>query len=186
MLSITDLKTGTKFSLDGDPYSVISYYHSKMGRGGAVVKTKIKNLRTGSTIDKTFQGADKVDEADLSKKTATYLYNDGAEAFFMDAETFDQFSLPFAKISDQLMYLVENSPVDILYFGEEPLSVELPIKMKFLVTSAPPAVKGNSAGAITKRVTLETGTDVDAPIFIKDGDFLIIDTRDGSYVERAN
>lgn len=185
MLSITDLKTGTKISLDKDPYIVVSYYHSKMGRGGAVVKTKLKNLRTGSTIDKTFQGADKVDEADLSKKAATYLYTDADGANFMDTETYDQFSLPADKIADQRQFLIENSDVDILYYDNEPLAVELPIKMTFKVVSAPPAVRGNTASAVTKRVTLETGAIVDAPAFINDGDFLVIDTRDGKYVERG-
>lgn len=186
MLSITDLKTGTKLTLDNDPYIVVSYYHSKMGRGGAVVKTKLKNLRSGSTIDKTFQGADKVEEANLSKKAAMYLYSDEADAYFMDNETFDQFSLPLAKIGTQKQYLVENSNVDILYFDSEPLNIELPIKMTFKVTSAPPAVKGNSAGSITKKVTIETGAIVDAPIFIKDGDKIIVNTADGGYVERAS
>lgn len=185
MLSITDLKTGTKFSMDNDPYIVVSYYHSKMGRGGAVVKTKIRNLRSGSIIDKTFQGADKVGEADLSKKTAMYLYSDEEDAYFMDNESYEQFTLPVEKISEQKQYLIENSNVDILYFGDEPLAIELPIKMKFRVTSAPPAVKGNTAGAVTKKVTLETGAISDVPVFIKEDDIIVVDTRDGSYVERA-
>lgn len=185
MLSITDLKTGAKFSMDNDPYIVVSYYHSKMGRGGAVVKTKIRNLRTGSIIDKTFQGADKVGEADLSKKTAMYLYSDQEDAYFMDNESYEQFTLPIEKINDQKQYLIENSNVDILYFGEEPLAIELPIKMKFKVISAPPAVKGNTAGAVTKKVTLETGAISDVPVFIKEDDVIVVDTRDGSYVERA-
>ncbi len=186
MLSITDLKTGTKFSMEGDPYIVISYSHSKMGRGGAVVKTKIKNLRSGSTVDKTFQGADKVDEADLAKREAMYLYSDEADAYFMNNETFDQFTIPLSKIGNQKQYLMENTNIEIIYYEDEPLNIELPIKMKFKVTSAPPAVRGNSAGAITKRITLETGTMVDAPIFIKDEDYIILDTRDNSYVERAS
>lgn len=185
MLSITDLKTGTKLTYEGDPYVVISYLHSKMGRGGAVVKTKMKNLRTGSTIDKTFQGADKVDEADLSKKTVMYLYADATHANFMDNDSFEQFTLPIDQIGDQKQYLRENTNVDILYFGDEPLNIELPIKMTFVVTSAPPAVKGNSAGSITKKVTLETDSIIDAPIFIKEGDKIVVDTRDSSYVERA-
>jgi elongation factor P len=156
-----------------------------MGRGGAVVKTKIKNLRTGATFDKTFQGADKVDEADLSKKTVMYLYSDETEAYFMDNESFEQFALPIEKIAAQKTYILENSNVDILFFGDEPLSIELPIKMTFRVISAPPAVKGNTASAVTKKVTLETGIDVDAPVFIKEDDHIIVDTRDGSYVERA-
>ena len=185
MLSITDLKTGVKFSLDGDPYVVVSYSHSKMGRGGAVVKTKIRNLRSGSTVDKTFQGADRVEEADLSKKEAMYLYSDETDAYFMNNESFDQFTIPIDKIGSQKQYLLENTNVEILYYENEPLGIELPIKMKFKVVSAPPAVRGNSAGAITKKVTLITGTTVDAPIFIKDDDEIIVDTRDNSYVERA-
>jgi elongation factor P len=185
MLGITDLKTGTKLTLDNDPYVVISYSHSKMGRGGAVVKTKLKNLRTGGTIDKTFQGADKVDEADLSKKTVMYLYSDDSDAYFMDNESYEQFTLPLSKIGSQKQFLVENSNVDILYFQDQPLNIELPIKMAFEVVSAPPAVKGNSAGAITKKVTLSTGAIVDAPIFIKEGDKIVVNTSDGSYVERA-
>jgi len=185
MLGITDLKTGTKISYEGDPYVVVSYSHSKMGRGGAVVKTKLKNLRSGATIDKTFQGADKVDEARLDKKTAMFLYADEENANFMDNETFDQFTIPVAKIGDQKKYLIENANVDILTYENEPLNIELPIKMAFQVISAPPAVKGNTASAVTKKVTIETGAIVDTPVFIKESDKIVVDTRDGSYVERA-
>jgi len=185
MLSITDLKTGTKIAMENDPWVVLSYSHSKQGRGGAVVKTKLKNLKTGATIDKTFQGADKLDEADLSKKKASYLYSDNENAFFMDSESFEQFEIPLLKISEEKKYLIENSPIDILNYNNEPINIELPIKMTFVVTSAPPAVKGNSAGSITKKVTIETGAQVDAPIFIKENDKIVVDTRSGSYVERA-
>lgn len=185
MLSITDLKMGTKIELEGDPFSVISYYHSKMGRGGAVVKTKLKNLRTGGVIDKTFQGADKVEEADLAKKSATYLYSDQKSGFFMDGETYEQFEIDNEKIADEKKFLVENSPVDLLYFKGQPINIELPIKMTFVVTSAPPSIKGNSAGTVNKRVTIETGTLIDAPLFIKEGDKIVVDTRTCSYVERA-
>lgn len=185
MLSITDLKTGTKISLDNDPYMILSYSHSKMGRGGAVVKTKLKNLKTGATIDKTFQGADKIDEASLSKKSATYLYADNENAYFMDSSTYEQFEINKKIVSDSLKYLVENSPVDILYYNNDPINVELPIKMNFKVISAPPGIKGNSSGGVTKKVTLETNLEVDVPLFIKEGDKIVIDTRDASYVERA-
>lgn len=185
MLSITSLKTGTKISLENDPYVVLSYYHSKQGRGGAVVKTKLKNLRTGGVIDKTFQGADKVEEADLSKQKTTYLYSDETNSYFMDGNTFDQFEISLEKVGDSKKYLVENSSVDILYYKNEPLNIELPIKMSFVVISSPPSVKGNSAGSVNKKVTIETNAVLDAPLFIKEGDKIIVDTRDGSYVERA-
>ena len=185
MLSITNLKTGTKITLENEPYTVLSYSHSKMGRGGAVVKTRLKNLKSGSVIDKTFQGADKIEEAELSKKSSAYLYSDEQSAFFMDNESYEQFEIPLSKVGDDKNYLIENSNVDILYFNSEPINIELPIKMSFKVVSAPPAVKGNSAGSITKKVVLETGAQVDAPIFIKEGDKIVVDTRTGSYVERA-
>jgi elongation factor P len=186
MLSITNLKTGTKITLDNDPWVVLSYSHSKMGRGGAVVKTKLKNLKSGSVIDKTFQGADKIEDADLSKKSATFLYCDEEKAYFMDAESYDQFEIEKNIVSDNLKYLVENSNVDILYFNNTPINIELPIKMNFKIQSAPPGVKGNSAGSVTKRAILETGAFVEVPLFIKEGDKIVVDTRDGSYVERAN
>lgn len=185
MLSITSLKVGTKITYLGDPYIVLSYYHSKQGRGGAVVKTKLKNLKSGAVIDKTFQGADKVEDATLTKKNTTYLYSDDTNAFFMDAETYDQFEISLEKVGEDKKYLVENANVDLLYYNNEPINIELPIKMTFAVTSAPPAVKGNSAGSITKKVTIETGAQVDAPIFIKEGDKIVVDTRTNSYVERA-
>ncbi len=186
MLSITDLKTGARLAYEGEPYVVLSYSHSKMGRGGAVVKTKLKNLKTGRVIDKTFQGADKVEEADMAKRKATYLYSDEQSAYFMDNENYDQFEIPLSKVSGGRNYLVENSPVDILYFQNEPINLELPIKMPFAVVSAPPGVRGNSAGTVTKKVAIETGAQIDAPLFIKEGDKIVVDTRDGSYVERAN
>lgn len=185
MLSITNLKTGTKITLSEEPYVVLSYSHSKMGRGGAVVKTKLKNLKTGSVIDKTFQGADKIEEASLVKKNATYLYSDENNAYFMDPETYDQFEISLEKVSEDKKYLIENSNVDIIYFNNEPINIELPIKMTFRVVSAPPAVKGNSAGSVTKKITIETGAQVDAPLFIKENDKIVVDTRSGSYVERA-
>lgn len=185
MLSITDLKTGTKIAMEKDPWIVLSYSHSKQGRGGAVVKTKLKNLKTGAVIDKTFQGADKVEPANLSKKKATFLYCDENATYFMDNESYDQFEIELKKIGDDKKYLIENSNVDILYFGNEPINIELPIKMIFKVISAPPGVKGNSAGTVTKRVTLETGISIDAPLFIKENDHIVVDTRNGSYVERA-
>jgi elongation factor P len=156
-----------------------------MGRGGAVVKTKLKNLKTGGVIDKTFQGADRVSEADLAKRGATYLYSDDAKAYFMDGETYDQFEIDLSKVGNDKNFLVDNSPVDILFYENEPINIDLPIKMAFKVISAPPGVKGNSSGTVTKKVTLETGAQIDTPLFIKEGDKIIVDTRSATYVERA-
>jgi len=185
MLAITDLKNGTKFIYESDPYVVLSYSQSKMGRGGSVVKVKIKNLINGNVLSKTFQGAEKFDAADLSRKKANFLYADENHAYFMDLENFDQFSIPLPQIGDQKAYLKEGSDIDVLLFNNTPINIELPIKMKFMVVEAPPAIKGNSAGSVTKKVKIEGGTEIDSPIFIKSGDIIVVDTRDKSYVERG-
>ncbi len=185
MLAITDLKNGTKFTYEGDPYVVLSYAQSKMGRGGSVVKVKIKNLITGAVIQKTFQGADKFEAADLVRRKANFLYCNEDQANFMDLENFDQFSIPLIQIGNQQSYLKEGTDIDILLFNNAPINIDLPIKMKFMVTQAPPAIKGNSAGAITKKIQIEGGAEIDAPIFVKQGDIIVVDTRDGSYVERG-
>ena len=186
MISITDLKVGTKIIIDGDPCVVTFSEHSKQGRGGAVVRTRLKNLITGNTISKTFQGAEKVEPADLSHKSAQFLYSDNEKAYFMDNSNFEQFELPITKLADQIGYLTENSPTEILYFNDEPISLELPIKMTFEVTDAPPSVKGNSAGTVTKLVTINTGGHAAVPLFIKPGDKITLDTRTNSYIERTN
>ena len=185
MLSITQLKTNTKIIVDGQPFTVLNYAHHKMGRGGAIVKTKLKNLVNGSTLDKTFQGSDKIDEAVLSNKPATFLYKDSNEYYFMDDDNYEQFSLPEKQISDLVNYLVENTKATILYFDGKPINIELPLKMDFLVTDAPPGVKGNTASGANKSVTIETGIQVQTPLFINNGDRIRIDTRTGQYLERA-
>lgn len=185
MLAITDLKNGTKFIYESDPFVVLSYAQSKMGRGGSVVKVRIKNLKNGTVLSKTFQGAEKFEKADLSRRKASFLYSDEKEANFMDLDNFDQFSIPLAQIGDQQLFLKEGTDIDILLLDSVPINIELPIKMKFMVTEAPPAIKGNSAGAVTKKIKIEGGAEVDAPIFVKQGDIIVVDTRDGSYVERG-
>lgn len=185
MLSITDLKAGTKFIMDGDPYVVLTYAQSKMGRGGSVVKTKVKNLKTGNVLSKTFQGAEKLEPAELERKKATFLYSDDADSNFMDQNTYEQFALSNTQLGDQRNFLREGADVDIIYFKNEAINIDLPIKLTFSVISAPPGVKGNSTSTVTKKVTLETGAQVDTPLFIKEGDKIVVDTRDGSYVERG-
>lgn len=186
MLNLSDLKIGTKIIVGNDPYIVIFSQHSKIGRGGAIVRSKLKNLLTGATIAKTFQGAEKIEEAELRKKSAQFLYADTENAHFMDNENFEQFELKKPLIAEQLNFLSENSPVEILYFREQPINIELPIKMTFEIISTPPGVKGNSAGSVTKLATISTGKQVAVPLFIKEGDKILIDTRTGNYIERTN
>jgi len=186
MFSLTDLKVGTKVIINGDPYVVTFSEHSKIGRGGAVMRTKLKNLVTGAAIEKTFQGSEKIEPAELKHKSAQFLYSDANSAHFMDNSNYEQFEIPINQLADKLKFLVENSPIEILYFAGQPINIELPIKMTFEVTEAPPGVKGNSAGTVTKLVVISTGKQIAVPMFIKEGDKIIVDTRDGSYIERQN
>ena len=149
------------------------------------MKIKIKNLINGNILEKTLQGNDKVENANTEKKKCNYMYSDENNSYFMDNETYDQFSLPLEQLGEKKKFLIDGTDVDTLYFEGKPVSVDLPIKMKLKVISAPPGVKGNSAGNVTKKVTLETGAEISVPMFIKEGEVIIINTDSGEYVERA-
>lgn len=185
MLSLNEIKTGKVILVNSEPYVVTKTDHHKMGRGGAVLKTKLKNLITGNILDKTFQGNDKCEEANTETKKANYMYKDDKEAYFMDNESYEQFSLSVDQVGEKIKFLKEGTDVDTLYFDNRPVAVSLPIKIKLKVTSAPPGVKGNSAGNVTKQIELETGTVINAPMFINQGDEIIINTDTEEYVERA-
>lgn len=185
MLSLTEIKTGKKIIYSGEPYVVMDYQHSKIGRGGAVMRTKLKNLLSGAIIDYTFQGAEKVEEAEISKSHAQYLYRDGEEYQFMDTATYDQFSLPQKVLGNMPQYLIEGTEVSILNWNELPINLELPIKVTLKVTGAPPSIKGDTASGGGKVVTLETGIQITAPLFVKTGDNVIVNTEKGIYVSRA-
>ncbi len=185
MLGITEIKTGKKIIWNGEPYIVLEYQHSKIGRGGAVMRTKMRNLISGASIDYSFQGADKIDEAEISKSHAQYLYQEGDECFFMDTENYDQFSLSRSVLGDSVNYLVDGTEVSILNWNGRPINVEIPVKVTLTVTDAPPGLKGDTASGGDKVVTLETGLQVTTPLFIKVGDRLTINTEKGTYVSRA-
>ena len=186
MLNLNEIKIGKVLQIDGSPYIVIKAGHHKMGRGGAVLKTKLKNLITGNILDKTFQGNERAEAADTQQQQASFMYQDEKNAHFMNNETYEQCSLPLEQIGDRQKFLKEGIDVDILYFNAQPVAVELPVKVALRVVSAPPAVKGNSAGSVTKQIKIETGAIVNAPLFISEGDLIIINTETGEYVERAN
>ncbi|MDD3481168.1 MAG: elongation factor P [Patescibacteria group bacterium] len=184
MLSITDLKTGVIFEIAGEPWQVLEQEHSKTGRAGAVLRTKIKNLETGATVGKTFQGSDKFEPVRIERKKAQYLYLDNG-LVFMDTETYEQFTLGKEVVGNATNFMKEGDEVQLMLYKGRAIAVELPIKVSLKVTEAPEADKGNTATAATKQITLETGYKLNAPMFVKQGDSIIVDTRDGSYVERA-
>ncbi len=186
MLSISQVKTGQIIQLDGDPYEVLKAIHTKPGKGHAILKTKVKNLANGNVLEKTFQGADKIEETDVTESKAQYLYKDNNGFYFMNQESFEQFSLPDEIIGDKSKYLIEGTEISILNYDDKPINISLPIKIDLRVRNAPPGVKGNTADGGTKEVETETGHMVQVPLFINEGDIIKVDTRDGNYVERVN
>lgn len=185
MLDITDLKTGVIIELDNAPYEVVRYQHSKMGRGGAILRTTLKNLLTGANIERTFR-SEKFNEADIARGKAQYLYQNGDVYTFMDSKTFDQFNIQGSILGQNTNFLVEGQEVDLIYFNSNPISIQLPLKMKFKITQTDPAVKGDTVTNPTKNATLETGLVLKVPMFVKEGDTILIDTRNSSYIERVN
>jgi len=186
MLNFNEIKTGKVIKLNAEPYIITRTDHHKMGRGGAVLKIKCRNLINGNVLEKTYQGTEKAEEAETETKKANFMYKDKEEAYFMDNTSYEQFNLPVEEIGEAAEFLKDGTDVDVLYFENKPVSISLPIKMEFKVISAPPGVKGNSAGNVNKQVELETGAKINVPMFINEGDIIRVNTETGEYVERAN
>lgn len=185
MLSLTDIKTGKRILWNGEPYIVLEYQHSFLGRGGAVMRTKLKNLVSGAIIDYTFQDKDKFDEADVVKSKVQYLYRDENGVTFMNMDDFDQFTLSQDIVGNAADYLLEGAEVTLLSWEDKPIAIEMPIKVTLEVKDAPPGIKGDTASGGDKVVTLETGIQLTTPLFIKTGDKVIVNTEKGTYVSRA-
>lgn len=186
MLSMNDLKLGIVIAYDGEPFVIQTTQHVQMGRGSALLRTKMKSLTSGKTLERTFKSGDKVAQADLTRSRANFQYTDGDNFYFMDNESFEQFSLPKNLIGEISNFVSEGSDVDVLNFEGKPVSVKLPPKVDLKVTSAPPGVRGDTAqGNVTKPVTLETGHVVNTPLFVKEGDIIRVNTETGEYVERV-
>ena len=185
MYGINDLKNGTTFELDGQPFVVLDYQHSKQGRSGAVLRTKIKNLITGAIVQRTFSGSEKFSEVQIDRKKVQYLYADSDHYYFMDQNDYSQFDLPAEELGNSIHYLKDGEVVQFQFYDDKPINLDLPVKMDFLVTEAGEGLKGDTASGSTKVVTIETGLKVNVPLFIKEGEKIRINTTDGSYVERA-
>jgi elongation factor P len=185
MLSLSEIKTGKVVLVNNQPYVIVKTDHHKMGRGRAVLKTKLRNLIDGSILERTFQGNEKAEEATTETKKANFLYKDEVNAYFMDNETYEQFNIARDSIGDKIKFMKDGVDVDVLYFQGSPVAIELPIKVELKVTMAPPGVKGNSAGNVTKTIELETGAQIDAPMFIDEGDEIIVNTETWEYVGRV-
>ena len=185
MIDVNELRKGVTFVLDGTLYKVLDYHHQKPGRGNATIRIKARNLRTGGTLEKTFQSGDRVQDARLEFHMIQYLYTDGEFYHFMDTETFEQPALKADVIGEAAGFLKEGMEAKITMYENEPIDIELPTTVDLKVTRAENAVKGDTATGVTKRVTTETGAVVDVPYFVSEGDTIRVDTRDGSYVTRV-
>jgi elongation factor P len=184
MYQPTDLKKGTVCQIDGQPYRVIEYGQKVLGRGGSIVNVKLKNLITGAVIPKTYKGADKIEPAEVRNREVQYLYNDGEAFFFMDPESFEQFELSTDLVDEAKNYLKEGDNLNLQFFGDKVINVELPKNHYLEVTYAEDVVKGDTTSSVLKDATLETGVTVKVPAFIKVGDIISVDTATGEYRER--
>jgi elongation factor P len=186
MLSTTDFRKNLKIEIDGEPYTIVDFQHVKPGKGNAFVRTKIKSLVTGRVLDKTYRSGDKVDKPDLEATDAQYLYSDGEHYHFMNTKTYEQFPVSKDNMGGVESFLREETIVVLLIHNGKPLSIELPNFVELTVTEAEPGIKGDTASGAQKPVTLETGFQVNVPLFINNGDVLKIDTRTGSYSEKVS
>lgn len=185
MISVNDFKTGLSIEVDGDIFSVTDFQHVKPGKGAAFVRSKLKNLRNGNVVEKTFRAGETVARAMIENRQVQYLYNSGNEYTFMDNETYDQFELNKKQLEWELNFLKENMNVNIASYQGEIIGITIPNSVELAVTETEPGIKGNTATGATKNAKLETGLNVQVPLFINEGDVLIIDTREGKYVSRA-
>ncbi|HUT96695.1 MAG TPA: elongation factor P [Dehalococcoidales bacterium] len=186
MIDSGELKKGVTIELDDKLYQVISYQHIKIGRGGAIVKMKLRDIRGGHTIERTFQASEKFKLARLESRIMQYLYNDSDSYYFMDEKTFEQIPMSADQLGDTLNYLKENASVEVTSYQGKLIGVELPITVELEVAETGPGFKGDTATGGTKPAKLETGITIQVPLFINNGDMLKIDTRTGQYLERVN
>lgn len=185
MINVNDFKTGMTIKVDGNLYQVVDFQHVKPGKGAAFVKAKLKNLRTGSTVEITFNSSTKVEPARIERREMQYLYNQSGMYCFMNMETYEQVELSESSIGDGTKYLKENMNVYLTFYEGELLGVDFPDKVELEVTQTEPAVKGNTVNTAMKDATLETGLTVRVPLFVSEGDVVVVSTKDGKYVSRA-
>ena len=185
MISTSDFRKGAKLEYKGEPCEIVEFQHVKMGRGGAVVRTKLKSLRTGNVLEDTFRSGDKFDSPQLEDRKMQYLYEQDGMYYFMDTETFEQVPLTGAQLGETMKYIKENMVVSMLYYKEQPISVEPPMFVELAVVDTEPAFRGDTASGSNKPARLETGAVVKVPFHIMIGDVLRIDTRTCEYMEKV-
>jgi len=185
VVSTNQFRNGMHIEQEGSVWRIVEFQHVKPGKGGAFVRTKLKNLDSGAVVDKTFRAGEKFNRVHTEVKNVQYLYEDGSEAHFMDEETYEQFGLPRASVSDALEFLQPSSSVQMLTVDGKPAGVQLPASVELTVTETEPGVKGDTVSNVTKPATLETGAVVQVPLFVNVGDRVKVDPREARYISRA-
>ena len=186
MASTADFKNGLVLNIDGQLWTIIEFQHVKPGKGPAFVRTKLKNVLSGKVVDKTYNAGVKVETATVDRRDTTYLYRDGNDFVFMDSQDYEPHSLPESLVGDAANFLLESMPVQIAFNEGAPLYIELPTTVELVVASTEPGLQGDRSSAGTKPATLETGAEIQVPLFINTGDKLKVDSRDGNYLGRVN
>ena len=185
MISTSDFRKGLRLKVEGELYYIVDFQHGRTAQRRAQVWTKLKNIKTGAVLERTFSAGETFEEPDFEEKSMQFLYASGEEYSFMDMKTYDQITLTEEQLGDYKWYLKEGSEYRIMFFEGNPVSVDIPTSVVLKVTSTEPAIKGDSVTNIMKNATLETGLVVKVPLFIKEGELVKIDTRTGEYIERA-
>jgi elongation factor P len=185
VISTNELKNGMTLNIDGNLFNVVEFQHVKPGKGGAFVRTTLKNARTGAVVDRTFRAAEKVERAIVDKREMQYLYNDGTGYVFMDTQNYDQVHVSEASLGDASGYLIESANAVLLMHGTEIIGVELPASVELDVTQTEPGIQGDRVSGARKPATLQTGLVIQVPLFVEIGDRLKVDTRSGDYITRA-
>lgn len=185
MINVNDIKNGVTIMIEGQIYQVVEFLHVKPGKGSAFMKTKLRNLRTGGIVEKTFNTNVKFEKANINKQNVQYLYNTGDVYFFMNMDTFEQLELSATQVGDNKNYLIENMSVYVILYEGELLGIDLPDKVEFTVVETEPAVRGNTTNNALKDATVETGLVVKVPMFIEQGEKILVTTADGKYSSRA-
>jgi len=185
MIDVNDLRKGVTFELDGEIYKVLEYTHNKPGRGNATIRTRLRNLRSGVILEKTFQSGDRVQDIRLDHHQVQYLYHDGNIYYFMDTETYEQPALTADVIGEEVRFLKEGLEVKLTFYKDEPVSLELPVTVDLQIVDSEPGVRGDTATGATKLATTETGHKVQVPLFVNVGDTIRVDTRTGEYLTRV-
>jgi elongation factor P len=185
MISTSEFKNGTVFEWDNRVWQVVWFQHHKPGKGGAVMRLKLKNLRSGDIIERTFKSGESFREVELLRKRKQFSYMDGDKVHFIDSETYEDMEISKEQLGDIIPYLIENIEVDALYLDGEFLNIQLPASVQLKVKETVPGVKGNTVTNALKPATMETGLEIQVPLFINEGDLLKVDTRTGEYIERA-